>query len=421
MSDRTLSMDRTELACLRQEADYNLLVSTSVAIREQRGVGAMVFEDGSESQCSFVIRQFSNADMVVECNHEDDRADHLVAGQPPLPRSISGLTETQQSLTVNGPLSTTHISVGSSGTVTRHTAHGAMLEPPNGSPREIARINFEIVNLFIWPDERREVAPGEFRGLIVLLLGGRELLLRRVPNHDEIRESLRERHGTAVTAILETTITDQNDVPAAIAIVERVCALLSLARGTLVTWVRYEITASDGAPISSYGRNAKTKDCCSAVLIDPNYPRETSGFLHQVYERYGTIESIFEMRRVIDARLDVNESSFLETRALVGSALIEYVASAYAREYGSESDRKASLTEKTEFLATQLNAGFGHEEIRAIGKTRNRLAHRLRFATDKPYAEYAALSNFLNVVLLRLLGYTGSYIDCRSWERRTLL
>jgi hypothetical protein len=44
----------------------------------------------------------------------------------------------------------------------------------------------------------------------------------------------------------------------------------------------------------------------------------------------------------------------------------------------------------------------------------------MHFTTTKPPAEFAMLTHALDLLLFRLLHYTGLCIDCRSWQRRTL-
>jgi hypothetical protein len=343
-----------------------------------------------------------------------------VSSGPP-PTKFRGQTDEQRPLVIGAPFVTVHASIGShQETKTRHVCGQTELRLADEWSTE-ATITFDLTNLFLWPEEQRPRTDGPgARGVIVLRAAGRELVLRPAPDHEGIREHLRDHHGCAITASLETRVTSRDELDLVIAVVDRVCALLSLARGTLVTWLYYEI-ATAREYIASYGRNAKTKDYCGSELIESNRRGETSGFVQQVYERYAQIEATFEMLRVIHARLDVNEGAFLETRGLVGVALVEYLASAYSREFGfGSADQSASLTDKLALMCEALHAGFEANEIRAVGRTRNHLAHRPRFASGDPYVEHLQLTHFLDVILLRLLGYSGPYVDCRTWERKVL-
>ena len=396
-------------------------VEPSTVIREYAGSGVLDFSDGTDSRCQFVARQYSNGDIILECLHDDHGAAHLIVGSGPPPTKFRGQTDGQRPLVIDGPFLTVHASIGShQGTKTRHVCAQTELRLADEWSAE-AIVTFDLTNLFLWPEEQRPRTDGPgTSGVIVLRVAGRELVLRRGPDHEGIREHLREHHGCAITASLETRVTGRDELDPVIAVVDRVCALLSLARGTLVTWLYYEIATQTREHISSYGRYAKTKDYCGSELIESNRRGETSGFVHQVYERYAEIEATFEMLRVIHARLDVNEGAFLEARGLVGAALVEYLASAYAREFGSVADRSASLTDKLALMCKALHGGFEAKEIRAVGRTRNHLAHRLRFASSDPYVEHSKLTNFLDVILLRLLGYSGPYVDCRTWERKVL-
>jgi len=72
------------------------------------------------------------------------------------------------------------------------------------------------------------------------------------------------------------------------------------------------------------------------------------------------------------------------------------------------------------FACEVLKAGLSSNEIRSIRQTRNDLLHGMHFTTTKPPAEFAMLTHALDLLLFRLLHYTGLCIDCRSWQRRTL-
>jgi hypothetical protein len=46
---------------------------TSSVTQEFSGVGVLRFNDGTSSQCSFLVRQTTAGDLTLECEHVDHR------------------------------------------------------------------------------------------------------------------------------------------------------------------------------------------------------------------------------------------------------------------------------------------------------------------------------------------------------------
>lgn len=389
-------------------------------VHQYSGSGVLEFSDGTDSRCQFIARQYSTGDVTLECVHEDEGADRIVTDSHSSASRFRGQTEMRRPIVIEAPFLTMEVEIGSSRTKTRHLCQLVELTLADCWSQD-AVMTFDVTNVFFATDERRSPLVGDGNdGVIVLVVAGRELVLRNAVNQESRREYLRENGGVAVTAAIEVRVTSRDDAEDATRVVDRVCALLSLSRGTLVTWISYEIVGVSGSYIAGCSRSAKTKDYCASTLIDSERRGETRNFVQSVYDRYTQVETSFEMLRVIHARLDVNDGAFLETRGLVGSALVEYLATAYAREFGSADQLSGSLVDKLLFVSGDLRAGFSSTEVRSIARTRNHLAHRLRFATEDPPAEHSVLKHFLDVLILRLIGYSGPYVDCRTWQRRVL-
>jgi hypothetical protein len=254
-------------------------------------------------------------------------------------------------------------------------------------------------------------------------VAGRAVLLKQVAHYDAIRHRLREDGGTAATTTLEAAIGDQTELLDVIKIVDRLCTLLSFCRGTMITWTSYEIRDASDAVLTTHLISAKTKQYSPMPVIPENYGRQTAVFVHEVFDRYVEIEDIFQMPAVIRARLDVNDSNvFLDTRAMVGAALIEFLMTRCAKQFDYRPPDEGKSPSLTNLFAanTDLRLGLSSEDIRAIYRTRNKLMHAMSFATDDQGAEYLLIGHALNVTIMRLLRYTGAFVDCRTWQRETL-
>ena len=397
--------------------------ASSPMIREIAGEGVLEFASGCESPCRFVARQHVDGDVILECWHSNDHPLQLLDESTIAVVALRGQTDSQQSVLTVGSVLTHHVSVSTDAGL-RSMHRCSALRVGNELLWRNATIRYELTNLFFWPDEHR-VDPMTHRskGVMILRLEGREFVLSRVRDHEQIREHLREHHGTAITAILETSVATPDDVTVVQPIVDRICALLSLSRSTLVVWTGFELLSASGDVLTDHFRSVKTKNYSTGQLIDDGR-RETSAFIHTAYDQYVKREQSFQMLKVVHARLDVNEEgAFLETRGMVGSVLLEYLVSRYAKEQDfslANPDSNPSLQNKVTFANDRLQMGLSPNDVQAVCHIRNHLLHAMRFATKAKYEEFAVVMHVLNVLILRLLDYRGPYIDCRTWERKTL-
>jgi len=55
--------------------------------------------------------------------------------------------------------------------------------------------------------------------------------------------------------------------------------------------------------------------------------------------------------------------------------------------------------------------------VRAIKETRNKLVHEGRFPERcEPWAEFQRVLSVLDRLILGMLGYTGRFVDCRTFR-----
>jgi hypothetical protein len=322
-----------------------------------------------------------------------------------------------------------------------------------------ASVVFDIVNFcFDGTEVEEQVVNGQSslaRSLMTLLLGGREVQLRQIPGYDQAVATLRAQRSVQVTCTATVTVGSLAEIDEVEAMMDTLCDVMSVARGTLVSWTSFEVHAADGvSPYSRY-RNAVTRRYAGTEPISGVAQHDTKRFLEEGFQKCGEMAEEFQVRKIARAFVETRGGSFLESRGLLIAVLVEYLANVRARLEGSayllESKKfkaglkllrcrvRAALTEvypnvedeqmlsmlesvnglnrrplrqKLDSLAAWLEISFDKEEKDFFVKARNKLAHEgILLESDTAVESYFKMQSFLDRIVLRLFGYHGTYYD----------
>jgi|Deesub1362A_J573_1020465.scaffolds.fasta_scaffold11560_2 hypothetical protein len=258
-------------------------------------------------------------------------------------------------------------------------------------------------------------------------------------------------------------------------IVGDLCYLLSVARGTKIQWIYHDLYNGAGERIRRTHCSRVTKPFCPLPIIDPppkaGGRHETKVFLEHAYPSYVEKRKIWRLNRgTIDAYLDAKaEHDYLEMRGvklavamemlksvlleLPGSPVKEHIIaeqkfknlrpairraiSNVLKDAGVDKKSRSAIYEKVlelnrrsfrdllEYPCKLVCLEVKERDIKLFVACRNKLVHIGRFYCTvakpgerkkcKPLPscahEYLFLVNFLDKVFLKLLGYSGPYID----------
>jgi hypothetical protein len=143
-----------------------------------------------------------------------------------------------------------------------------------------------------------------------------------IENAQKTIKALAQTKGTAVTARL--IIPASLSAEEAETMASDICRLLSLARGTQVSWISCDAIAASGEHIRSKLRDVVTRGYTPVYLIGPLPDDRTSDFVEHSYPRLEIAESQWDVLSVLRAYLDARvESDYLESRALKQIVCIE--------------------------------------------------------------------------------------------------
>lgn len=291
-------------------------------------------------------------------------------------------------------------------------------------------------------------------------LGEREVLIEPSADFCVLKERSRILRKPHLTARLELAISGEEELSMAEEDVDDVCALLSVAQGCAVNWVKYDVLTADEEVCYQVFGSRKTAPYCPLRIVDSNIPE----YLENTYPIYAERRDRWHLDRgIVAAYLEgKDETDYLDTRAAklaLGLEMMvdriceaegfdgwileqdtfdeieEALKNAIRCEIDSATQRaklyehlrginRASFREKIDFLLTQIDAEYEEEEVRRFIKYRNCLIHRGRFycslpkerqsgnmALHSPSDEYFFMVEFMDRLLLRIVGYAGKYVD----------
>lgn len=431
-----------------------------------RGTGSIRLSDGSDSRAHFTFGQFDDARLLICVDIKRSPWDFI--GVSLEVESLHGKLTDGRKVNATGLFlkESTAISSTNKTRLFVYSSHWIIGEPDFDGQAEIL---FDLVNFcFLGTESEIAVINGVKHhrlSLMTLSLGSKQVQIRQTSDYDQEVATLRTQCGVRVTCTATITLSRPSEIDDSISMIDVLCDIMSVARGTLVSWTSFEIqTANEVRPYSLY-RNSVTRRYASTELIDDNDRYNTKLFLENGFQRCTELHKDFKIRRIARAYTETRDGPFIETRSLQIAVIIEYLSNVKARlgnrtnfidcnifETGWSSFKaKAELVLKETYpdidkkhcsqilasmhglmnrrplnwklcsLAKWLEISFGTDEIKVFIQTRNELAHEGRFPeNDTPTVHYLRMQHFLDRLMLRFLGYRGPYYDLEHREMRQL-
>lgn len=430
-----------------------------------KGSGLARFSDGSEVKASLSLAQLTDTQLLFIADVKRPIWDFMVDGLDL--DSFSGMLQDGRSVSVKGLFikENKEASHGRARLI-GYSSHWVIGEQ---NFREATSISFELVNFLFLGTESETFIEGDTRrstlSLMTLKLGDREIKLRWVAEYEQVVATLQAQHGVQVTCTATTTVKDSDELDTVVSMLDTLCDVMTVARGTLISWTSFDINIKGSElPYSRY-RNSITRRFVGIELIVNTERQYTKSFLERGFSRCKEIAPGFQIRKIARAFTETRDGPFIESRSLLIGVLVEYIASVRAQiddrtyfldnEY-FESKRYAlrdiiesalintypeiakkhmqamlssinginrrSLRWKLNDLAKWLGIKFGSGEVEKFVETRNKLAHEGRFPEigGTPIEHYQRMQHFMDRVILRLFDYHGPYYDLENSEIRQI-
>jgi hypothetical protein len=255
-----------------------------------------------------------------------------------------------------------------------------------------------------------------------------KLSIRPVVLYDKIIKRIKTLKSIDVSCEVITDIPTDGNIALITEVVENLCYILSVARGTKIQWVYCDQYNGIGKLISRIHSSRITKPYCPLIIIDPiaGGGGDTKTFIEQAYKVYVGKRASYKLSKgTIDAYLDAKaEADYLEMRGVKFAVAMEILKTVFRKVMKIKGGLFKSIIEN---LCNSINLRIDQQEIDLFVECRNSLIHEGEFYCEtatpkkrnrfKPLntktEEYLFLVNFLDKVFLKLLGYSGPYIDWR--------
>ena len=281
-----------------------------------------------------------------------------------------------------------------------------------------------------------------------------------VPESKLIFERARILRSTAVTCELEMPVNGHLTTRQIQGIASDVCYLLSVAQGCKVEWIYREWYDEEDLTCREHWMRT-TRPFSGLQVVPFDSPTAIRDYLEMTYPTYILRRDAWGLRRgPIDQYLEGKaEDDFLETRAAKLAVALEALKHWYLRredtsisgsilkprefkkllttlvsvtspvlpdryfEAVDEKDlrgkllalNRESFARILERLSKDLGLELTSDERRRFIASRNALVHRGQFPRPKKGAEeYFFMVNILDRIFLKLIGFSGSYVDYRK-------
>ena len=321
---------------------------------------------------------------------------------------------------------------------------------------------FKITNFKFRGNQPYKVNETSTQAELKISINGIDIIIRPVSGYNKIIKDIEYTHNVAVTAdlLIEGNIENKDNT---IQIVDNICSLLSLAKGTKINWISYTIENNNGEVLEKYYSNRVTKSYSTLGLISYENPNDLKKYLESTYINYIDKLNDWKFNIIIEEFIDaVKEGDYLELRGLKLATTMEFILGKYkslndcefyipedefekndidlkikkALKYelsdiltikqidslskGTKGLNRRIFRESLFKLYKNLKITLSKEEkekIKSFIELRNNLVHRSDFQPFKEpnsWINYRFMLAFVSKIILGRLGYVGNYIDWSS-------
>jgi len=388
-------------------------------IREYEGKGLLTLYDGQTCNCLVRAVQFADGKIVANCSFSENL--NLVLGclgRGDAIQSINGITEDNDEFSIEEHIWCTSVNpIWNSYKSTMVAKAGSLIYRKKQSDT-IASVRFGITNFEYSGNKLREYPNGGGAwDILSVTLGDKAIEIYEVPEHKAIMESVEAQRGIDVTSEAVVNISSLGNLDTVTPLIDTLCKLLSLARGTKINWIYYDCYDPLGEKVLSFHKNSIVWKYAALPLIDPRNPNETATFIKQAYPSYVSLQDKYNLEKGIEVYLDAKrEGTYLETRALVAAVLLDFLSHRYITKH-------MGLRKNLGVMLQRLGITASNDDLERLTNIRNSLAHEASFIDNitKEYSqEYFFLIGTLDRIFLKILNYNGAFLDITNKFERVV-
>jgi len=409
--------------------------------------------DGDSETYDFAVVQQSNGSIYLACDFPSYTSLSQVGDN--VEKDFIGITIDDKPLVMTGHKLRINAKNQYAIFVTNGECRLQIGNIPDNQPLEF---RFLLTNFIFHGTQVEQLIDGSKRlNALVLQLGNISAVIRKVIDYPELEDQLRKQRGVMVTSYVVIKDREFSELDSILEKLTNLCGLLTIANGTLISWIRMEIFSKSGEQLFIEHQPRITGNYSSFKLIDSMPPEAVELFVNHVFERYEELNVIYDLNSVARIYASIKSSGFIEIRSLGIVALVELLLDKFDQEHRNSrflvprkkfERKKESLQNsilnayRSEFEELNLSESIINEvrekilelnrrsfknrlknfiqffsipieddEIGNFIESRNKLVHGLAFVKNSPADEYFTNRHFLDRILLGMLKYRGYYIN----------
>lgn len=468
-----------EMEGVPEETSWGLdLIHYGTSLATYKGEGILTLAGGERVECEFEAGQLTSGDVILLCATESS----YLFGIDVSVSAFSGITADGHRLSADDRITGLNYLPdrprGRSGTLAAFRLE--KLTARTGAEGPVRSVRFGITNFKFTCTATVTGNDGcRISVLPLRLRSGEEvtsLYVRPVEHYEQVMRRVLTLKGIDVTCEAVAEVAGDADAPRLEGVMDNLCRILSVARGTKIQWVYGDYYDAAGRLMSRTHFGHITNPYGPLAIIDSRYEgrNETRAFIEGAYPVYVERRDAYKLDRgTIDAYLDAKaENDYLEMRGGKVAVALEKLKAMFLAQPGGKA--REFVIAETEFAALmpKLKAAVGEvlkesgvpssargemygklrgfnrrsfadllgdffnsiglrpsgREVQLFIQCRNKLVHAGEFycvaATAEERAkceplpshqeEYYFMVNFLDRIFLRMLGYSGQYVDYRT-------
>jgi hypothetical protein len=275
--------------------------------------------------------------------------------------------------------------------------------------QDSVRVEFKLTNFLFNGCDWSEI--GDYRVLDKFQAKiGEVFTFKQNPDYNAIAKSLKDNRGILVSshALVETTFQRIQEIDQHL---QDALTLLSFATGSYISAVSRNIY-KDNVLCQTYFTPCRTSACNPSEPVVRNHEQcDLKTFIEKAFSNYASLNNELGLDKVVDYYLQAKLEKTLQIKYLLCAVAFECLTS-YLLEYFKNQSKKADLSSfknRMESLCAEFNVTYDPSELKFID-VRDKIVHTGDFSAGMDgWEELTNLMNFLDRVILTIVGYKGNH------------
>ncbi len=265
-------------------------------------------------------------------------------------------------------------------------------------------VSFALTNFLFCGNDANSGGGGTCYNTVKLKLDGSDIVFQKVDNYYDIDNAVCNGKGTEVTCELTIDV-DGRCREEMRKMANRICDLLTIAKGRRIEWINYRVYDANSTLIFTYHESRRTDSRNGFRLINFRQANRFTNFLERGYPAYKQFDTDYPtiLNGVASMIFDSNAIRFSLPHALIMFSMVDALSN------------KVSNSEYLESRIKRLNnlyrVRLTKKERKLFVESRNCVVHELKFKTGNTRKEYQKCYQIFHRVLLRILDYQSVYFD----------